>query len=1284
MKWFFSPLILAAALISLPLLNAQSFSNPVRIPTSQDPTSVFVVDLNGDGLPDLLYETIGVNSTPSAVQTLLAQSSGGYVQGPTTILPSTVGGCRPVDVNNDGKQDLVCINNIDVCDLQIATLLGNGDGSFQPAIYSGLMQSNCQWDNFIPWLYRPADVNSDSIPDLIVGDAFNYEFFVLLGDGKGHFNVSFTAFPASVQFEGEILAADLNGDGKPDLFTNVGPWVWLGKGDGTFLQGKAYGSYDSCTLYDLEADGHPDAICVNPNTNSSLSFELDVLHGNADGSFNTTPIASQPQQGGFGALTSPTVILDVNGDGLPDILGSSSDGLSVLLGQSHLKFKAPVHYAVGNFASIGDTTSQVADLNQDGYKDIICIGTKGLYISYGTKNGTYEAPATYPVASLLNGMTVGDFNGDGIPDIAVTGDQNIELSLGNGDGTFQAPVSLPNADISFASVDIAFNIAHGDFRGNGRQDILAVGSPGTYEYNSYILFNNGDGTFQPPQELANSSVLWPSFELFAIADFNQDGRDDFFTTSSNFQTVYVGLSNGDGTFNTVTTALPFVGELNTSFPALADFDKDGKPDLVYLTGANAYVLKGNGDGSFNTNALVLPIPPYQGQSFYYKPLWVATGDFDGDGNPDFAVLATVGPYVSPPADIPGAATAVYVFYGNGDGTFSAPVIAGGFNEVYDTVKAADLSKDGRSDLILYNAQTGSTGLALPGISVGVVPSLPGRLFGPEQIYTSGQSTNVFVADVNQDGFPDLLISNSSFYEDGFNSEPGNAVTELLNLGSQTNPNLAASSTNLAASGKSFVAGSSITFTATVSGTSSSGSTPSGSVRFADQTGVESTVPLASSSNASAAATFTTSTIGVGADTMSATYSGDSTFAPSFATIPLTATGLPDTIAFSVTPNPVSLSSIATVNLTVSNPAGSTAAVPTGYIEFRDGSTIIGGPNSLSNGSTTFNASFTTAGTHTLSAWYSGDLTHVSNTATQTETVLVTPSVSISAPTLVTTVQVLSAAISVSGGSGNPTPTGSVTLTISTTENGGGNTSPATTLSNGGATINIPAGSLAVGTYWLTATYTPDAASSSIYLSSSIMGYYVSVTAPPPTFAISGTAVTVAPGATTGNTSTITVTPGGGFTGGVALSASITSSPNGAQYPPSLSFGSTSPVSITGASAGTATLTVLTTAPTVGALTLPVRPGVRWYASSGAALSCILFFGIRAMRRSWRTMLGMLMLLVVLADGVLACSGGGGSGSGGGGGGGTTIPGTTAGTYIVTVTGSSGGTSETCTVTLTVQ
>ncbi|MDE3187762.1 MAG: VCBS repeat-containing protein, partial [Acidobacteriota bacterium] len=862
--------ILAAA----DLLNAQTFSNPVRIPTSQDPISVFAVDLNGDGLPDLLYETSSLNSTPGTMQTLLAQSSGGYAEGPATTLPLMVGACRPVDVNNDGRQDLVCINYIDACDSQIATLLSNGDGSFQPPIYSGLMQSNCLWTSFYPSLYTPADVSSDSIPDLTVGDAYNFEFFVLLGDGTGRFNVSFRAYPATVQYGGEILVTDLNGDGKADLFTDVGPYVWLGKGGGTFTDGGNYGNYDSCNLYDLEADGHPDAVCANMFTNSGLSYELDILHGNADGSFNTTPIASQPLQGGFAALESPTAILDINGDGIPDILGTSSDGLSVLQGQSSLKFAAPVHSAVGSFGPVGSTTSQIIDLNHDGYKDLVCTGTRGLYISYGTKSGTYDAPAAFPVAGTLGGMTVADFNGDGIPDIAATGDKSIELSLGDGHGAFQPPVALPNGGISFAASTFAFNIAHGDFRGNGRQDILAIGSSGTYEYDSYILFNNGDGTFQPPQELVNSKVTWPYFELFAIADFNLDGRDDFLTTSADFQTSYVGLSNGDGTFNMVTTALPFAGSSNPTFPALADFNKDGKLDLVYLAGANAYVLKGNGDGSFKTNALVLPIPPYQGQSLYYRPLAVTTGDFDGDGNPDFALLAEVGGYEVPPAPTVGPETAAYVFYGNGDGTFVSPVIAGGFDEFYDTVYSADLNKDGRSDLILQNTGALTT---FPGNSVGVVTSVPGRLFGPESIYTTAGpiANGTFVTDVNRDGYPDLLISNSSYFESGYATAGGNAVTELLNLGPQTNPNLVASSTNLAASSQSFVAGTSVNFTATVSGGSSSGSTPSGSVRFADQTGVESTVPLVPSSNASATATFTTNMIGVGADTMSATYSGDS-------------------------------------------------------------------------------------------------------------------------------------------------------------------------------------------------------------------------------------------------------------------------------------------------------------------------------------------------------------------------------------------------------------------------
>jgi Chitobiase/beta-hexosaminidase C-terminal domain/Bacterial Ig-like domain (group 3)/Beta-propeller repeat len=186
----------------------------------------------------------------------------------------------------------------------------------------------------------------------------------------------------------------------------------------------------------------------------------------------------------------------------------------------------------------------------------------------------------------------------------------------------------------------------------------------------------------------------------------------------------------------------------------------------------------------------------------------------------------------------------------------------------------------------------------------------------------------------------------------------------------------------------------------------------------------------------------------------------------------------------------------------------------------------------------------------------------------------------------------------------------------------------------------------------------------------------------PSFTVSGTAVTITPGATTANTSTISLTPAGGFTGSVALTASVTSSPTGAQYPPTLSFGSTSPVSITGTTAGIANLTVTTTAATSSSLSDPKRPGAPWYAAGGATLACLLLFGMPARRRSSRTILGMLALLVALTASVMACSGGGNGGGGGGGAGG--IAGTTAGNYTITLTGTSGSTTETGTVTLTVQ
>jgi hypothetical protein len=176
----------------------------------------------------------------------------------------------------------------------------------------------------------------------------------------------------------------------------------------------------------------------------------------------------------------------------------------------------------------------------------------------------------------------------------------------------------------------------------------------------------------------------------------------------------------------------------------------------------------------------------------------------------------------------------------------------------------------------------------------------------------------------------------------------------------------------------------------------------------------------------------------------------------------------------------------------------------------------------------------------------------------TPTVTVTPS-SFS----ITSTQSLSVTVTVSG---TPTPTGSVTLS------GGGYISTAATLSGGSATINIPAGSLDVGSDTLTATYTPDANSSSTYNSATGVSSAVTVTLPNPAPVISSLSPAFA--SASGAAFTLSVN-GTGFTanstvnwGATALTTTYVSATQ-----------LTAPVTASEiASAGTSPVTVVTPAP----------------------------------------------------------------------------------------------------------
>ena len=224
--------------------------------------------------------------------------------------------------------------------------------------------------------------------------------------------------------------------------------------------------------------------------------------------------------------------------------------------------------------------------------------------------------------------------------------------------------------------------------------------------------------------------------------------------------------------------------------------------------------------------------------------------------------------------------------------------------------------------------------------------------------------------------------------------------------------------------------------------------------------------------------------------------------------------------------------------------------------------------------------------------------------------------------------------------------------------------------------NPPAGTVmsTAGNVTLSVTFTPTDTTDYNNATDSVV---LVVSTVPPGFNLNGTSVSVTPGASSGNTSTITVTPTGGFTGAVTLSASVTSSPSGAIDPPTISFGSTSPISITGAGAGTATLTISTTAATSSRLEGLPRPGNLLF-PAGSVLACVVLLWIPARWRRGRNLLGVIVLLIACAWGMVACGGG----NGGGGGGGNT--GTTAGTYTITITGTSGSVSATpATINLTV-
>ena len=624
-------------------------------------------DFNGDGKADLL--------------SLVRNSVGGL----PNAVRSHAGTAGHVPRANDGGNDVV----------SISAVLGNGDGSFKPAVLTTVLSAD------------------------------------------------------------PILVGDVNGDGKDDV-VQIHPFkapstvdVWLSNGDGSFTEGQSYqvsqASLQGGILTDLDGDGKLDLLAVDTQTPGLVR----TLLGNGDGTFQAATSVTLASQ-----APANLRFADFNGDGKVDFAGTGGNGqvnIYLQAGGNFVLTGVPLTNPDSQY-SICDL--EAGDLDHDGAAEVVTTNcsdgpdanTISVYLNHG--DGTF-APGVYYAAASSGGespanlfpyaATVADVNGDGKNDIVVTNYDAADITIltGNGDGT----VNVPDTGYAVGGDFPYYPAIVADFNGDGKADIVQIDDAYNYAY----LQGYGDGTFRAAVDYysAISDGSWPESVTVAAGDFNGDGFTDFAvgTCCSPSTGITIFLSRGDGSLqHGVSYGTEGNSNGNMLNVAVADFNGDGKLDVAAVDSTNGLVqiFNGVGDGTFTVGS------SYSTDEGDGLPWGIVTGDFNNDQHTDIAVVNQGSPDVA-------------VLLNDGSGGFT--VATYGLSTTAFAIAAGDINGDGVLDLLvpLNNGTAGVAVLLGDSVNPGAFkPETDVALVNGAATYRN--PAYITVADLNGDGKLDFAVT----------------------------------------------------------------------------------------------------------------------------------------------------------------------------------------------------------------------------------------------------------------------------------------------------------------------------------------------------------------------------------------------------------------------------------------------------------------------------------------------------------------------------------------------